>query len=218
MRTILLWRMGLGLWLVSSLLSACGSNQNGSDSSSDNHGEPGGSGGASDGTGGAGERGALVVINELMASNSKTVAENGTYPDWIELYNPTDRDVDLGGYYVSDKLDDPRRVELPEGLTIDAKGYLLLWADGDLEEGNSHLPFKLSKDGEAAVISGPDGTFLDSVEFQDAPQDYSYARFPNGVGDFAWCWEATPRAENPDQCPPSADGSASAGASDAGSD
>jgi len=162
-----------------------------------------------------------IVINELMPSNSKTVADDhGGYADWIELYNPTEKDVDLGGYYVSDKLDDPRRFRLPERLSLTAKGYLLLWADGNTGQGDSHLPFKLHKEGEAVVIAGPDGSFLDSVEFVDAQQDYAYARFPNEVGNFAWCSSATPGDANPEQCPSSSTGqnAGSSPPSDAGSD
>ena len=41
-----------------------------------------------------------VVINELMAANSRTLADpQGDYDDWIELHNITDQDVDLTGRY-----------------------------------------------------------------------------------------------------------------------
>jgi hypothetical protein len=224
--------VGLGLWLLASVLPACGSNGSGSASVHDGGaaGSDGGtaddvhgSGGASDGAGGAGGAGgaaaprAPLVINEVMPSNSETVADDfGGYPDWIELYNTTDADVDLGGYFVSDDLDDPEKFPLAPGVTIGAKGYLLLWADGNTAQGDSHLPFKLSKDAEAALLSGPDGTLLDSLEFEAAQPDYSLARFPNGVGDFAWCASASPGDPNPDECPsgsgdPGADGGGSAG-------
>ncbi|MBN1608310.1 MAG: lamin tail domain-containing protein [Polyangiaceae bacterium] len=230
MSATLLRRMSLGCWLVVFILSSCGSN--GSDASS--HSEDGAagsdnasgggthaSGGASDGTAGAGAQAVPIVINELMASNSRTVGDGwGAYPDWIELYNPTDEDVDLGGYYASDDPENPTRVQLPEGLTIEAKGYLLLWADNDTEEGKSHLPFKLAAEGEAALLAGPDGQLLDSVEYGSAQQDYSYARFPNAVGNFAWCSTATPGDPNPDQCPSGSTGqdAGSSTPSDAGSD
>jgi hypothetical protein len=216
-----------GLWLLVSLLAACGSNDPASPSG-DRDGAAGGdgasegrthaSGGVSGGTGGSGAQAAPMVINELMASNSNTVADDwGAYPDWIELYNPTDGDVDLGGYYVSDDPEQPRRVALPKGLTVKAKGYLLLWADNDTDEGGSHLPFKLAKEGEAALLSGPDGALLDSVGFENAQRDWSYARFPNAVGTFGWCASASPGDPNPDACP-SAGAAPAAGASDAGSE
>ena len=40
-----------------------------------------------------------VVISEFMADNKHTLAdEDGQYPDWIELYNPTDQDIPLEGW------------------------------------------------------------------------------------------------------------------------
>ena len=39
-----------------------------------------------------------VVISEFMALNSTTLAdEDGTYSDWIELFNPSTNTVNLGG-------------------------------------------------------------------------------------------------------------------------
>ena len=38
-----------------------------------------------------------VVINEVLASNASTLADpQGEYDDWIELYNPSDEQVDVG--------------------------------------------------------------------------------------------------------------------------
>ena len=38
-----------------------------------------------------------VKINEVMVENTKTIAdENGKFPPWVELYNPTDEEVNLG--------------------------------------------------------------------------------------------------------------------------
>ena len=43
-----------------------------------------------------------VVINEFMASNVKTIADGqGQFDDWIELYNPSDAPVDVGGWYLT---------------------------------------------------------------------------------------------------------------------
>ena len=51
-----------------------------------------------------------VQINELMASNSKTITDEvGEYEDWVELYNPTSLPVDVAGFFLSDNLDEPRK-------------------------------------------------------------------------------------------------------------
>ena len=45
-----------------------------------------------------------VVISEIMAGNSSTLAdEDGDYSDWIELYNSSTNTVNLGGWFLTDK-------------------------------------------------------------------------------------------------------------------
>ena len=69
-----------------------------------------------------------VVINEFMASNSGTVQDpQGQYDDWIELYNPTDGAIDVGGLYLTDDLANPTQWRIPTGnpaaTTLPAHGY-----------------------------------------------------------------------------------------------
>src|SRR5882672_3944680 len=40
-----------------------------------------------------------IVINEIMADNNAALAdEDGSFPDWIEIYNAGAADVDLNGW------------------------------------------------------------------------------------------------------------------------
>lgn len=145
---------------------------------------------------------AALFVNELMASNSLAIADDsGEYDDWIELYNGTDHAVELEGYYISDDPNDHYRKRLPAGLTIEPDGVLLLWADGQPEQGDTHLPFKLQAAAEAVYVSAPDGTLLDSVEYTMAPTDQAYARLPDGDGPFEWCAAGTPGSKNGTACP-----------------
>jgi len=44
-----------------------------------------------------------IVINEILSSNSfSNTDEDGTYQDWIELYNNGATTVNLSGYGLSD--------------------------------------------------------------------------------------------------------------------
>ena len=55
-----------------------------------------------------------LVINEFMASNETTVTDSeGEYEDWVELYNNSDEEISLNGYFLSDDGDDLIAVELP---------------------------------------------------------------------------------------------------------
>jgi len=137
-----------------------------------------------------------LFINEVMPSNTSACADPfGEFDDWIELYNAGPTDLDLTGFYVSDDMTQPMRLALPAGLTVPAGGFRLLWADEQVQ-GIDHLLFKLEAKGEMFLISAPDGTLVDSITFGMATTDVSFARLPDGSGDFASCAHSTCGASN----------------------
>jgi diguanylate cyclase (GGDEF)-like protein/PAS domain S-box-containing protein len=143
-----------------------------------------------------------LYINEFMASNGDTIVdEAGDSGDWIELYNPTDKPVDIGGFYISDHKNEPLRWQIPddqpEETTIPPGGYLLLWADEDTEKGPLHLGFKLSKDGESITLTAPDKkTVIDQIEFGKQERGVSYGRKADGSDKWEFFLNPTPAAPN----------------------
>ncbi|MDA8745803.1 CotH kinase family protein [Rubripirellula amarantea] len=142
----------------------------------------------------------VVYINELMADNDTTIEdpdEVGAFEDWVELYNPGTSAVDLSGFYLTDDAAEPTQWAFPSGSTIEAGGYLVIWADGDTDQGDDHASFKLSASGESVLLYNVDGTTLvDSVTFGEQSTDVSYGRFPNGSSTFLELSAATPGAAN----------------------
>lgn len=144
-----------------------------------------------------------VYINEFQASNRSTIPDiNGEYSDWIELYNSNDTDVDLSGYGISDDLNRPSKFVIPDGVTISAKGYLLIFCsgnDGILGEGESaelHAPFGLRANKEDVVFSNPQGHVLDSYSYTLQEPDASMARTADGTGEFSQTFAPTPGFPN----------------------
>lgn len=126
-----------------------------------------------------------LVINEFMASNDETVADqDGEYDDWIELYNNGASSIDLEGYYLSDDATDLMKWAFPAGTTIDNNSYLVIWADNDDEQEGLHAAFKLSAAAESVFLVNPTGTIVDEVSYIDQSADISYGRSPNGTGNF----------------------------------
>jgi hypothetical protein len=129
-----------------------------------------------------------IIINELMPSNQSGLQdEAGAYPDWIELYNPGTDDVSLGGWTITDDLDEPDRHELDGSLSVPAGGFLVLFADDDEEDGANHLNFDLSADGEDVGIFDDSGRPSDQIVFGAMVGDLSAARMPDGSTN----WEIT---------------------------
>lgn len=128
-----------------------------------------------------------VVINEFMAVNYVTAADqDGEYDDWIELYNLTDEEIDLTGYYLTDSKKNLTKWKFPAGTSINAEGYLIIWADGDTTQQGLHTNYKLSSFGERVLILSPEVEILDKVEYDAQSSELAYARVPNGTGDFVW--------------------------------
>jgi spore coat protein CotH len=129
-----------------------------------------------------------IVINEVMATNTKTATDNnGQYDDWIELYNKSTAAVNIGGYHISDDATNLKKWKIPTNTTIPANGYLIIWADEDSSQNNAtnlHANFKLSASGETVLLTKDDGTLLDDVVFGAQKTDFGYARRPNGTGNF----------------------------------
>ena len=84
-----------------------------------------------------------VYINEFLASNVATNPDNhdfDDYSDWLELYNAGDEPVGLGGYFLTDNLNQPAKWLIPANTIIEAKGFLFFWADGrDDVPGKSYI-------------------------------------------------------------------------------
>jgi len=126
-----------------------------------------------------------VVVNEFVASNdSGAQDEAGEYEDWIELYNTGDNEVNLSGYYLSDKTDNLVKWQFPEGTVIAPQAYLIIWADEDQEDGPLHTNFKLSADGESVLLVDTELNIIDQYTYAAVAPNMAYARIPNGTGNF----------------------------------
>lgn len=128
-----------------------------------------------------------VVVNELVASNKEGSGisdEKGQFEDWIEIYNNTNRDINLTGYYLSDDKSKINKWAFNDGTIIKAGAYLIVWADEDSSEGVLHANFKLSKSGESLYLTNGSNVYVDSLTFPSLSDLESYSRIPNGTGTF----------------------------------
>lgn len=117
-----------------------------------------------------------LYISEIMASNSYTVKTiNGDYPDYIELYNGYDYDINLAGYYLSDSIVETKKWTFPD-ITIKAHEYMLVFAskeDNCINE--CHTNFKLNSEGETVTLLDKTGNIISRVTYPKLLNDTSYS-------------------------------------------
>ncbi len=140
-----------------------------------------------------------IVINEFMARNTVTLADTaGAFEDWIELYNAGDVSVNLNGFHLSDNLAVPNKWALP-AVDLDAGAFLLIWADEDGNEGDTHANFRLNQNGEQiGLFLGEETDFapVDTLTFGLQETDISTGRMPDGTEGFVVQTHPTPGQPN----------------------
>jgi len=132
------------------------------------------------------------IINEFIAKNKaigtqtpNLLDEGGGYSDWVELYNPGPKAINLSNYYLSDDRDSLYHFELRDTI-IEAGEYYVLFANQELysidditgdtiSQYQNHAPFKLSYScgDELFLILKSDSSIVDSVIFDSGSPIYS---------------------------------------------
>ena len=124
-----------------------------------------------------------IVISEASSQN-RTYARSadGECYDYIELYNTSAQSVSLAGYTLTDDPNDLAKYTFPEGTTIPANSYIIVYASGrvDAPAGEMHAPFKLSAEGESVLLCDGEGRALCGVELPALLSDQAYSRQEDG--------------------------------------
>jgi len=144
---------------------------------------------------------AQISINEYSAANDNIIQDNsGSYEDFVELYNAGSNDVNLGGYTISDKQDNPGKFVFPGTVNIPSGGYLILWCSGRNTTfgGAVHTNFKLTqtKESEYLVLSDDSGTIIDETDIDPNLLNHARAKISDGGSVWGVATDPTPGAAN----------------------
>ncbi len=138
-----------------------------------------------------------IEISEAVPVNTKYLpGPYGTYHDFIELHNNSDKDISLAGMYLSDKSDNLHLAALPD-QTIPAGGYIvfILSSDGiNTPSGYTVLPFALAARGETVYLS-QGNTIIDCMVIPPMLGDEVFGR-ADGADGFSRLASATPKQPN----------------------
>jgi hypothetical protein len=111
---------------------------------------------------------AQIVINEYSCANVSHNADSfSKYEDWIEIYNSGAGPVNISGYYLSDRLNQPTKWMIPAGTIINGNDRLIFFASGkNLAGGEMHTNFRLTQTkfpSETIVLSDNTGNVIDYI-------------------------------------------------------
>lgn len=140
-----------------------------------------------------------LYINEFMSGNkSYMLDEFNEYDDWIELYNPNNRPIDLSNYTLTDNSQQPLKYTIDIPLIIPANGFALFWCDNQTGQGIYHTNFGLNNSvGEfIGLYNKTTQQFEDSLSFIPMAQNVSFGRETDGNTNWIYFAMPTPNASN----------------------
>jgi hypothetical protein len=122
-----------------------------------------------------------VVINEVLSKSDPP-------DDAIELYNPTDLEADIGGWFLSDNYDVPWKFRFPAGTRIPPHGFLVLDEYSSFNSQDLDSPFGLSDGGESVFLYSADPAgkltgYVHAFTFGAASVNTGFGRYVTPDGD-----------------------------------
>ncbi|MCS7052253.1 MAG: lamin tail domain-containing protein, partial [Ignavibacterium sp.] len=95
-----------------------------------------------------------IVINEIM------FAPTGGEPEWIELYNKTNFQINLKGWKISDVITTPQSTEIKNDFIIKPKSYAVITKDTSIVNYHRIIPASILRLNFASLNNDIDGVVL----------------------------------------------------------
>ena len=139
-----------------------------------------------------------IYISEICPSNSGTSEKtamqdkNGEPSDWIEIYNPTNKDISLTGFSLSKNGGGDQPLG---GYVVKAHDYIIVYCSSAGFENADfpHADFSIGKVSEAEIILKYDSFQCESIKLPKLNKGVSYSK--NAKGEM-YVSELTPLAAN----------------------
>lgn len=142
-----------------------------------------------------GKQEAMVYINEVCTKNEHIFADQqGNYYDYIELYNASDETLDLTGYGLSDKEDEPYRYTF-SNLVLKPGAYFVMTATKK-ETDLYNTGFGLDADTENMLfLTDSQGRIVDNMVIPALQMDIAYGRTEDDKAEITYL-NPSPGASN----------------------
>jgi CotH kinase protein/Bacterial Ig domain/Lamin Tail Domain len=140
---------------------------------------------------------APIVINEALTHTDLPQVDS------IELFNPTGTNVDVGGWFLSDDFDTPRKYRIPSPTILPPGGFVVFTETNFNPMPGVPPSFSLGSDGDQVwLFSGDANTnftgYLQGWSFDAAQNGVSFGRYVNSQGEAHFVAQSTnsPGASN----------------------
>jgi hypothetical protein len=125
-----------------------------------------------------------VWVNEILTHT------DAPFEDAVEFYNNRNAPVNIGGWYLSDSRSDLQKYRIPDGTTIPAGGYLVIY-ENQFKGPTTANPFTFSSaQGDRVILSevGTGGALTGYVveeQFEAAERGVPFGRHPISIPNMA---------------------------------
>jgi hypothetical protein len=132
---------------------------------------------------------AAVYINEALTHTDPSPG------DAIELYNSTGAAVNIGGWFLTDSFNSPKKYRIPDGTMISANGYVVFYESNSFGTGSNS--FALSSKGDAVYVFSGDGAgnltgWVHGFDFGAQANGVTFGRYVISTGEDHFPVQTTP--------------------------
>ena len=120
-----------------------------------------------------------LAITEYMTNNlSYKLSYDKKYYSLIEIHNEDDKDINLKGFYLSDKEDNITKYTFPD-VTIKKDEYIIVYASGLDNNLNKeiHTNFKLNNNDGILILSSPNKALISKVKLEKLEENTSFGLY-----------------------------------------
>lgn len=120
-----------------------------------------------------------IRINEYMTNNTSLVkAFNDKFYSMVELYNYGDEDINLEGFYLSDREDNVTKYKIPNVL-LRKNEYLIIYCSGldKIDKDEIHTNFKLNSGDGMIILSSPNKSLVDKTNIEELDNNTSFGLY-----------------------------------------
>ena len=144
-----------------------------------------------------------IAITEVAAVNT-TVPQsaNDEYFDYVELYNTTNKELNLSNYKLSDSKKLESFKQLPDKILKPGEYVAIYCGEDDYVStttGNIYRNYGLNRYGETVYLMNKFNEVIDSFEYHSLKSGYSAGRDIKGTSDAVYYSSLTPGKANPEK-------------------